>query len=100
MEVLKPAERASVFVRHSIYDFDVTFLILIETMHLEDSGVVRYGAVELGGFFLKFRLRVVPPSSRAKQFKKNSHKTCYGVYPSSYSNGVDDSCFKGKASGA
>ena len=29
----------------------------------------------LGEFFLKFRLRVVPPSSRVKQCKKNSRNT-------------------------
>lgn len=82
MEVLEPSERAAV-VWHSICDFDVTFQILIETVHLEDSGVLRHGAVELGEFFLTFRLRVLPPSSRVKQCKKNSRKTCYGVYPSS-----------------
>ena len=53
----------------------MTFIILIQTVQFEDSGVLRYGAVELGEFFLKFQLRLVPPSSRVKQFKKNSRKT-------------------------
>ena len=39
-------------------------------------------------------------SYKVKQFKKNSRKTCYGVYPSSYSDDADGSCFKVKASGA
>jgi hypothetical protein len=75
--VLKPWKQACAsHVWHSIYDFDVTLLILIvKGKYMEDSGVPGHDAVSLDEFFPRFRMKVVPASSGVKQFKKNSRNT-------------------------